>query len=480
LDLKSKNLTAAIPPSSKRRTSKRSQKAAAAQVLSLTRPMLSGWYEKLYPEQELAARFVLSRLKHGGGAALLCEQGTGKTIVTLAIMEKLATINVLIVCPKTAIYATWGKRLPAYTVGVPRSTAAGKNRNKGFCLVSYKQFVQMRDRASRFRWDLVVFDEAQGLKDRNSAQSRAARKMRDQYRRLILTGTPIDEQPIDLWAQMRFVDERCFGDDWKLFAAVYVRKGGFMSKQEIFRQRQLKPFLKAVTPYCYRLKLEQLPAKIIPVKVYLDHAQQHIHDQMQEHGIVKVNGITFKAEFAAVKDLKCFQVVGGFLHQEGTTVRVGEAKYLALKKLIPKLKRPVIFCRFLEEMKDVEIALKAHYRRVEAINGSVTDSKTKRRRTLILEQFQAGLIDALVVQARTGGVSIEFSSTHECVFYSMGYSYIDFQQIVARFRRMGQTRRVLAYLLIARFTVDEEPYQRILLKAEGVKPVMKHIEEKST
>ena len=61
----------------------------------------------------------------------------------------------------------------------------------------------------------------------------------------------------------------------------------------------------------------------------------------------------------------------------------------------------------------------------------------------------------------------------------MGYSYIDFQQIISRFRRFGQEKRVRVWLIVAKNTIDEEPLERITSKGEVVHPIMDYIKEKS-
>lgn len=446
---------------SKKTKSKKSSRRAAPPLSSSSRGKLSGWYGKLYPEQVPAADFLVQRLKYAGGAALVSEQGTGKTIITLAVLEKLNLDRILIVTPKTSIHVTWLSRIPSATV------------------VGYEAFRNAIKRIMKQPWDIVIFDESQALKGRNSRQSRAARRLRHlAKRRLILSGTPLDKSPVDFWAQMRFVDPSVFGDVWQrprnggddgpYFAEEFCRPAGFMGKKWEFVDRKLPQFLERIAPYVYRLENTMEQPEYIHVPVGLYGHQRRTYDQMERHGIVKLNGHKSVAGLAPVRDLRCFQIVGGFL--EGH--RVGEAKQRKLKTLLPTLIKPVVFCRFLPEVEEVRRILCQRYRRVTILNGSIKDKKNNLARTQLLNDFQAGKIDALVCQARTGGVSIELTKSNELVFYSMGYSYIDFQQIIARFRRYGQTKRVKVFLLVAQDTVDEEPLDRIRQKSQVVEPVM--------
>jgi SNF2 family DNA or RNA helicase len=201
---------------------------------------------------------------------------------------------------------------------------------------------------------------------------------------------------------------------------------------------------------------------------------------MEEHGIVRIDGMKSKAGLVVTRDVRKFQILGGYLTMEDDTViATGRAKQRKLSWLMSKLERPVVFCRFVKELDDVAEILRDHYDNVAVLSGAIKDKKRNKARSKIVEDFQSKKIDALAVQARTGGTSIEFSSTRDLVFYSMGYSYIDFQQIIARCRRYGQERRVRVWFIIVRDTIDEEPMKRIELKRETVDPIMTHIKEKS-
>jgi SNF2 family DNA or RNA helicase len=445
------------------------------------------WYETLFEDQKPAADFVLSQFEAGLGAGLICEQGTGKTIITLAVMEHLSPARTLIVTPLTSVHVTWGKR-------IPDATTDWEQFSTGTLIIGYECFRNNIKRLMKLKWQLVVFDEAQNLKDRASKQSRAARRLRELVPyRLILTGTPIDESPIDLWAQMRFIEPKVLGDVWSAplkrhkrvkgahyFETEFLRPCGFKGYSREFIPELMPQFLERITPYLFRLESVLIKPRIIPIDVYLGREQQRLHDKMQTAGIIRFEDGKVKAGLRVTQDLRCFQIVGGSVSDDqGNVYRTGDAKQKALKRLLPRLVRPVVFCRFLSEVEDVRKILAKEFDHVAVLNGSIKDKPNDRQRTNLLNDFQAGKIDALVCQSRTGGVSVEFTRTNELVMYSMAYSYIDFEQIVARFRRYGQDKQVRVYLLIARNTIDEEPYDRITKKSNVVQPIMKHIKEHS-
>src|SRR5205807_1251628 len=117
------------------------------------------------------------------------------------------------------------KDLPRRT----RSDPAGTGGDQRLVLLLHMEaFSKVSKRMQRREWDLVIIDESQRLKARASGFSRAARRLRNQARRrLALSGTPIDDSPIDIFGQMRFADHTVLGEDFLTFAEKFCHRGGF-------------------------------------------------------------------------------------------------------------------------------------------------------------------------------------------------------------------------------------------------------------
>lgn len=491
---KSKNPTAVSPmaANSNKTKSKKSSRQMESPPSSSNPTKPFDWLNALYEDQVGASAFLIENLLAHRGVGLLSDPGTGKTVVSMAVIQYFMPKRLLIVAPLTSLEVTWAKRLRTIYGTIVNSVS--EYTGEGVLLIGYEHFRTAKNikKIIKMDFDFALFDESQGLKHRGSNQSRAVRRLRMRVpQRMILSGTPIDESPIDMWGQMRFIAPEVLGDVWSpprdhrkykgpYFEEEFCRKCGFMGYQREFIPEKLPEFLDRISPHLYRLTNDMEEAEIIPVYCDLDEEQRVVYDQMEEHGIVKVDGKKSKAGLKPVRDLRCFQITGGSLKMDdGSTLIVGHSKQKALAQLLARVDRPVVFCRFLPELDDAMDVLRRDFDNVRYLDGSVKDKKQNKRRTQLIEDFQARKIGALAVQARTGGVSIEFTATHELVFYSMGYSYIDFKQIIARFRRYGQEKRVKVFLIIARDTIDEEPMKRIVSKGETVEPIMKHLKEKS-
>jgi SNF2 family DNA or RNA helicase len=301
-------------------------------------------------------------------------------------------------------------------------------------------------------WDFVIIDESQVLKARNSGFSRAARRLRHARKRLALSATPLDKTPIDLFGQLRFVDHTILGEDFTSFANEYCYRGGWKGHKWLFRKAKMKQFLDLISPAVYRLTkaFQQLPPlTIVPVPVQLLGDQARIYERMLHHSII---GNT-TARLAVTRQVKLEQITGGWVINDfGEAECVGRAKERKLKALVKKLTPPlVVFCKYLHEIPIIYDVL-ASGRRMASLHGKIKGDA----RTDVINAFQRGDIDVLVCQVRTGGVSVEFTRSNTMIFYSFGFSMIDFEQIIGRLHRGGQTRPVTVYVMHAVDTVDDE------------------------
>src|SRR5690606_16438260 len=159
---------------------------------------------------------------------------------------------------------------------------------------------------------------------------------------------------------------------------------------------------------------------------------------------------------------------------EGDIHEVGRAKLRKLKAIVRREQKPiVIFCRYLEEVRCIAEELEKECPTVKTLTG-----RNRKERPQLIDDFQAGEIDILICQIKTGGVGIDLFRSCVAIFYSMSYSYIDFEQASARIHRRGQTRPVTIYLLIALGTIDHEIYSAILAKRRVTSRVLINFERR--
>lgn len=446
-------------------------------------------WDQLYDFQRPVVEFAASR----PGAALFPEQGCGKTYITAGLVERLIVARRFVglcVVPLANVETTWARTLAKVAeLNVCRTwDDFKKTAEPKLLLLHYEAFRgNLVKRIVKRHWTLVAFDESQRLKARGSDASRAAARFRDVDHRVILSGTPVEQSPQDLWAQFRFALPDVLGTTWSTFKDRWLRETGFMGYKLEFREHLLPRFLKLIRPHMYRvtksqvLDLPPLTYKRWTVEMLGDQAR--VYREVTDDLIADVGDRTVTCGMAITQLIRQQQIVGGFVRVDPTAdelelaaleerrprapvVRLGGAKIRCLKRILRRVELPaVVFCKYKWEVDAVARAC-AHLR-VGLVTG-----KSRRTRVATIDAFQAGELDVLVCQIRAGGVGIDLFRACEVVFYSYTFSSIDFDQAVCRVHRNGQTRAVRVHLIQAANTVDEDIWSALIAKKSVVEAIL--------
>lgn len=458
--------------------------------------------------QQDAVKFALKAKT----AALFFEQGTGKTWIATAVAQQLidlgaSQLSALYVVPLSNIDTTWkktlGKMLPS--VSVCRDVDEFKSaRGHRILLLHYEALPRIIKQLAKIKWSLIVYDESQRLKNRTTMQSRIASKLRDaaEYK-IALSGTPIEQQPQDLWAQFRFLCPQVFGTRWADFEDAYLepltvslkglKRGTFAferaykrmmieKNRRAFNQAMMPAFLEAIQPYALRVTKEVLnlpPLTFVEEYVQLRGAQRVMYEELERELVAEIGSRAFvTAPLKITKIAKLHQICGGYIFDdEGECHEAGRAKLRRVRTIINRESRPiVIFCKYLQEVDAIRDVLTSEGLTVGTITGRVK----RKDRTAIIQKFQAFKLDALVAQVRTGGVGIDLFAASVAVFYSITYSFIDFEQAVARIHRRGQKKPVRIYLLVAQNTIDEDICTAIRSKRKVSEVVLTKLKRRSS
>lgn len=433
-------------------------------------------WQKLEGYQKDAA-IVALRVKT---CALFMDPGTGKTWVTGAIIEQLITpyFTGLVVANLNNLDTTWYSFVREHLPQVKLCKSFAHfmvARSPKLLVLHYEGVKPLIKKLKKLRLTLIAYDEAQRLKARGTRQSRDASLLRNcaPYK-LILSGTPIEEDPVDLWAQFRFLNPSVLGDRWADFAEEFMteppdfkkyRPGTFefkramamgtIKKQE-FRFDKLPQLIERIGPYTVRidasvLKLKALTKVMVPVLMFGD--QRKVYDEMEQRMVTKLGTMKTTAELRITQIGKLQQVCGGFIFDDSDRLHyLGRAKLRKTRYLVRRRTGPcVIFCKYRPEVELLEQEL-VDLGTVAVIQGSVK----KKDRATIIRSFQSGKIDILICQVKTGGVGIDLYASNYAICYSLTHSRIDFEQLLRRVQRRGQKRAVRLFLLYVPDTVDED------------------------
>ena len=332
--------------------------------------------------------------------------------------------------------------------------------------------------------DMIICDESQRIKTHDAAQSKAIHKLGDQARyKLILSGTPVQNNAIDIFSQYRFLDATIFGTNFYQFRNRYAIMGGF-NKKQIIGYKDLDGLIKKEHSIAFRITKEEaidLPEQTFETRhITMDKKERELYDRIRRDSYAELDsGGQITATTVLTKLLRLQQLTGGFLVKDDSArpELVSRSKLDALADIIQDYvvgtgKKLVIFARFIPEVKAIiELAKKElpSGKKAVAIYGDIK----KEDRGAIVKQFQEDPNTVLFIgQIDTAGTGITLTAADTCVYYSKNFNYATYSQSLSRIHRIGQ-RNTCTYIdLVVEKTVDEMISKALAKKEDMAKTVV--------
>ena len=212
------------------------------------------------------------------GFGLLFEMGCGKTLTAIAVMGagyQMGKIKRVLIVAPTSVVAVWPKELQEYAAfPYTVKTLLGDKKARIKALDDLQRFpyphlkVAVINYESTWRdgifealdayhADLIICDESQRIKTHDSEQSKAMHELGGQAPyKMILSGTPVQNEAVDIWSQYRFLDPTIFGTNFYVFRNRYAIMGGF-NKKQIVAYRDLDQLIQKEHSIAYRVTKEE-------------------------------------------------------------------------------------------------------------------------------------------------------------------------------------------------------------------------------
>ena len=421
------------------------------------------------------------------GCAFLMDMGTGKTITTISVAgamyqeEKIKKL--LVVCPKS-IVDVWEQEFEKfagfpYSVVVLNGTGLKKidaiRHMNGIGLqvivVNYESCWRLEAELTKWKPDIIVCDESSKIKNPQAKCSKALHRLgKISSYNLILTGTPITNSPLDFFSQYKFLDERIFGGSFYGFRSYYAILGGYQNHQ-IVGYKHLAELVEKAHAIAYRIKIDEaveLPEfvdEIRPVK--LEKKAQQIYDGISKDSYAELMSGEVTTRNVLTQLLRLSQCKGGFIRNDDgdDAQQVSTAKLEALEDIIDECmeqkKKVVVFARFVPEIDAISKMLTKKKIAHTIIKGDVKDRAEQ------VEAFQNNPdVRVFIGQLQTTGMGLTLTAGTVAVYYSLDFSYTNYEQSRARIRRIGQTKRGVYIHLVAKDTVDEHIMSALKQKAD--------------
>lgn len=316
----------------------------------------------------------------------------------------------------------------------------------------------------RFDPHVVVCDEAHLIRSPSSNMSKGMERIGNKSsRRIILSGTIMPHDPLNVYGSWRFMRPDAFIDasgktrDWHRFKSRYAELGGFMGK-EIVGYKNLDELREKMQPDSLPANKEDAldlpPTQDSPLEVHLSAGEQQAYADLMNKLATKLDdGSLVSVPNRLAQMMRLRQITSGYVpSDDGTVNDVGSSKIDYLHSLVhdtlEEEKRIVVFSQFRHEI-DMEVEkLSEKGTTVYQITGSTAAAERKR----IREQFGSTSDERIVLVAQTRTMSLavnELVTASHAIFTSLSQQREDWEQARDRLNRMGQTRPVTFWILEA-------------------------------
>ena len=435
--------------------------------------------------------WMISLYHHGINGILADEMGLGKTLQTIAFLGYLRHVRNtprfhLIIVPKSTM-DNWVREFERWVPGFRVLTLRGDKEERhdlvqtrllpqdfDVLVTTYEMCLREKSALRKLSWEYIVIDEAHRIKNADSQLSQAVRSFSSRAR-LLITGTPLQNNLMELWSLLNFLLPDVFSSA-EDFEAWFTGRDDSEDAQNIVQQlhKVLRPFLLRRVKADVEKSL--LPKKEVNVYVGLTDMQRRWYRSLLEKDIDAVNGVTSKKEgktrlLNIVMQLrKCcnhpYLFDGAepgppFTTDEHLVENAG--KLVVLDRLLHRLRergsRVLIFSqmsRMLDILEDYCLFRGFAYSRIDG-------SSQHEDRIAAIDEYNRPGSDKFVflLTTRAGGLGINLTSADTVVLYDSDWNPQADLQAMDRAHRIGQTKQVHVF----RFVTEDAIEERILERA---------------
>jgi SNF2 family DNA or RNA helicase len=417
----------------------------------------------------------LSRL--GLGSCLADDMGLGKSITTLALVARDwaedRSAPVLLVCP-TSVIGNWQREIARFTPELPVMVHHGGERARNgqllpsgepvaLVLTSYGVLLRDVDLLQSVAWRGIVLDEAQNIKNADSKQGQAARKLDASYR-VALTGTPIENHVGDLWSLMDFLNPGLLGT-----AATFRRE--FLIPIGVLGDAEAESRLKrAAGPFVLR-RLKSDPAVIgdLPKKFenrvfcQLTKEQASLYAAVLrdvDERLADAEGIGRRGLIlATIAKLKQVCNHPANLLHDGSRLAGRSGKLARLTEMLDEVyaegSHALIFTQFTEMAEMLQRHLQESTgREALYLHGGLTRGVRDR----MVQRFQTApdAPTAFILSLRAGGTGLNLTRASHVFHFDRWWNPAVENQATDRAYRIGQQKNVQVHRLICGGTIEDK------------------------
>ncbi len=420
------------------------------------------FHGQLRSYQKVGLSWLKEMSELGIGSILADDMGLGKTIQILALLADQNRPKALILAPKSLIY-NWINEGQKFTPHLKFHNHTGTERHAhsakldlaqaDVIVTTYHTFRLDLDFFKEINFDFFILDEAHYVKNAESQAYMACRLVNAKYK-IALTGTPVENSISDLFSILSIVTPGLISDR---LAKRYANERD---------PEEIRHLSKSLSPFILRRTkdkvLKDLPEKSEQV-LYCDLSKEEMakYKELKEYYWGQLSGKIESKGFSrskieileALLRLRQASCHPGLLNKNLTTASSAKFDVLLeqLKMVIDDGHKALIFSQFTSLLKLLEIHLKDSKITYEYLDGKTNDRQER------VENFQQNAdVQVFLISLKAGGVGLNLTAAEYVFILDPWWNPAAESQAIDRAHRIGQSKKVFAYKIIAKETVEEK------------------------
>lgn len=405
----------------------------------------------------------------GAGRSILAdEMGLGKTIQGIGVAELLAQEmgiqKVLVICP-TSLKSQWESEIRRFCDRESQLITGSLMDRHGqyakpvfYTICNYEQVLRDLVAIEPVKWDLIILDEGQRIKNWEAKTSATIKKLKSKYA-LVLSGTPLENRLDDLYSVVEFIDERLLGPAFRFFHKHRVanEKGKITGYKELDHLRkQLRPILLRRTR---DLVLKEMPPRvthIVRIPPTEEQEGQHAGHMRKVSAIIKKRFLTEMDIIQLQKELLMCRMTADstalvIKDAPGSSTKLEKLAQLFDRFVDEAGRKIILFSEWTSMLDLIEPLLKERKLPFVRLDGNVAQIKRK----ILVKEFQENPQCRLFLTTNAGSTGLNLQAANTVVNVDLPWNPAVLEQRIARAHRMGQKNTVEVFILVTERTIEE-------------------------
>ncbi len=404
-----------------------------------------------------------------GRAILADDMGLGKTLQGIGMAELLAREadirKVLVVCP-ASVKAQWRSEVLRFSgrdCQIVLGSAAGRSGQYEnecfFTICNYEQVLRDIIAIERVRWDLIILDEGQRIKNWEAKTAQTIKSLRSPFA-LVLSGTPLENRLDDLFSVVEFIDDRHLGPAFRFFNRHRVadERGKILGYKDLDLLRErLKPVLLRRTRSAVLKDLPPRTTEIVRIAPTDEQAGIELAQMQIVSAIVRKSYISEMDLLRLQKALLLARMNADstFLvdkHAPGFSSKLERLQEL-LEELAAEDDRKIVL---FSEWTTMLTLIERQITRLKLDSVRLDGSVPQKKRQQLVNQFQRDPTCRVFLTTNAGSTGLNLQAANTVINVDLPWNPAVLEQRIARAHRMGQKNPVQVYLLVTEGTIEEK------------------------